>query len=169
MHKVTIIVLFCFASFCNALAKEIKVYVFVAEECPISIFMCSSLKEISELYSGKADFILVFPLETSTSKTANAFKSNNALQLFEVRLDNRQAFAKQLGVTVTPEVVITTDTKGSVLYRGRINDAYLELGKRRHIYTNNDLNHALYLVTNGKEVPKPWRKAVGCFITFKRD
>lgn len=167
MKKITIIVLLLFVSFYNALAKGINVYVFVAEECPISIFMCSSLKNIAEVYSDKADFILVFPLKTSTLKSANKFKSKNKLQQYAVRMDNQQTFTKQMGATVTPEVIIT-DSNDVIVYRGRINDAYLEPGKRRHIYNNNDLNFALSMITNGKEVPKPWKKAVGCYITFNK-
>ncbi|MBK7762939.1 MAG: hypothetical protein IPI46_06150 [Bacteroidetes bacterium] len=167
MKKIAIFILLFFNFICDAQVKPIKVYVFVAEECPISIFMCSSLKNIAEVYSDKADFILVFPLKTSTLKTANKFKSKNKLQQFAVRMDNQQTFTKQMGATVTPEVVIA-DSLNEVLYRGRINDAYLEPGKRRHIYNHNDLDNALSLITNGKEVPKPWKQAVGCYITFSR-
>lgn len=167
MKKTAIIVLLFLFSFCNALTKSIKVYVFVAEECPISIFMCSSLKNIAETFSANADFILVFPLKTSTLKTANKFKSKNGLQQYSIKIDKQQIFTKQMGATVTPEVVIT-DTLDVVLYRGRINDAYLEPGKRRHIYSNNDLSNALWLITRGEEVPRPWRKAVGCFITLSK-
>jgi thiol-disulfide isomerase/thioredoxin len=147
--------------------KNINVYVFAAEECPICIYMAKSLAVISESYAGKVSFNLVFPLKSSSYKTAAAFKTKNKLTNFLITMDKRQLLAKKLGATITPEVVITNNAD-SVLYRGRINDAYLEPGRRRHIYSNNDLADALALITAQKQVPAPWRHAVGCYITFDK-
>jgi peroxiredoxin len=148
--------------------KKICVYAFVAEDCPISIFMASSLKTVAEMYAGKINFYLVFPFSTSTNKSATAFKSKNKLTLFTNKIDKDQRITQQLGATVTPEVVVTGEDE-TILYRGRINDAYQEPGKRKHIYTNNDLVTALEKISTGKEMPKPWRRAIGCYITKKNE
>jgi|SRR5687768_12807765 len=150
--------------FCFSQEKKINVYAFVAEECPISIFMASSLKSIANLYAGKINFYLVFPFSTSTNKSATAFKTKNQLTQFITKVDKDQRITKKLGATVTPEVVIT-GTDETILYQGRINDAYLQPGKRKHIYSSNDLAAALENISNGQEMPKPWKRAVGCYIT----
>ncbi len=155
-------------NFCFSQEKKISVYAFVAEDCPISIFMAPSLKSIADRYTGKVNFYLVFPFSTSTGKSASLFKTENKLALFINKVDKDQSITKKLGATVTPEVVIT-GANDAVLYRGRINDAYLEPGKRKHIYTKNDLATALEIITNDKEVPGPWRRAVGCFITKENE
>jgi len=153
---------------CFSQEKKVSVYAFVAEDCPISIFMASSLKSVAEMYAGKINFYLVFPFSTSTNKTAGAFKTKNQLTQFITKVDKDQRITKKLGATVTPEVVITGADE-TILYQGRINDAYLEPGKRKHIYTNNDLATALENIMNDKEMPKPWRRAVGCYITKENE
>ena len=166
-----IILLFLFAVstiFCFSQEKKINVYAFVAEECPISIFMASSLKSVADMYAGKVNFYLVFPFSTSTHKSATAFKTKNQLTRFILKVDKDQRITKKLSATVTPEVVIT-GTDETILYQGRINDAYLQLGKRKHIYTSNDLAAALENITNGREMPKPWKRAVGCYITHENE
>ena len=150
--------------FCFSQEKKINVYAFVAEECPISIFMASSLKSVADRYAGKVNFYLVFPFSTSTNKSATAFKTKNGLTQFITKVDKDQRITKKLGATVTPEVVIT-GTDETILYQGRINDAYLQPGKRKHIYSSNDLAAALENISNGQEMPKPWKRAVGCYIT----
>jgi hypothetical protein len=152
------------AVFCFSQEKKISVYAFVAEECPISIFMASSLKTVADSYAGKVDFYLVFPFSTSTDKTAAAFKKTNQLTHFITKIDNDQRITKTLGANVTPEVIITGADE-AILYRGRINDAYAQPGKRKHIYTSNDLAIALENIMNGREMPKPWKHAIGCYIT----
>ncbi|MEO8112182.1 MAG: hypothetical protein ABI594_19180 [Ginsengibacter sp.] len=152
---------------CFSQNKKINVYAFVSEDCPISIYMAPSLKSVAEQYATKINFYLVFPLATSTRKTAALFKTQHKLSSFIIKLDSTQAITKKLGAVVTPEVIIT-GADDAILYKGRINDAYQEPGKRRHIYTGNDLDVALQKVAQGEDVPKPWKKAVGCFITIKK-
>ena len=67
------------ANFCFSQQQKIKVYAFVAEECPVSIFMAASLKTVSERYAGSAEFYLVFPMSTSDYATAELFKKSNKL------------------------------------------------------------------------------------------
>ena len=166
-----IILLFLFAIstiFCFSQEKKINVYAFVAEECPISIFMASSLKNVAGTYGDKINFYLVFPFSTSTHEKAGAFKAENLLNTFIIKMDKAQRLTKKLGATVTPEVIITGEND-TILYQGRINDAYAQPGKRKHIYTSNDLAAALENISNGKEMPKPWKRAVGCYITNENE
>ena len=166
MIRKKIILFFLFgisATACFSQEKKINVYAFVAEECPISIYMASSLKAVADIYAGKANFYLVFPFSTSTNRSANAFKKANGLTQFITRVDKDQQLTRSLTATVTPEVVIT-GAGGIILYQGRINDAYSHPGKRKHIYASNDLNAALENISNGREMPRTWKPAVGCYI-----
>lgn len=165
LNKIVFLSLFAMAaSCCAAQEKKISVYAFVAEECPISIFMAPSLKSVSDLYTGRVNFYLVFPFSTSTSQTAAAFKARNHLTQFTTRVDQDRRLTKKLKATVTPEVIIVGKDE-TILYQGRINDAYAQPGKRKHIYTNNDLAVALENIVNGRAMPKPWKSPVGCYIT----
>lgn len=169
MMKKMILLLFFIATVCSVRAqdKKINVYAFVAEECPISIFMASSLKAVAEMYEKEANFYLVFPVSNSSVKTATAFKKKHKLSQFSIIVDSTQQLTASLAARVTPEVVITNQ-QAVVIYKGRINDAYAQPGKRKHIFSNHDLSNALEKIVAGQLVPQPWKPAIGCFITMKK-
>ncbi len=144
--------------------KDINVFAFVAEDCPISIFMATTLKAMGDSYKDRINFYLVFPFATSDEQTARLFKEKNKLVDYIIKIDRDQSITKRYHASVTPEVIVT-GLNEEILYKGRINDAYLQPGKRRHIYTGNDFVNALDKIANGIAVPKPWKPAVGCYIT----
>jgi hypothetical protein len=74
------------------------------------------------------------------------------------------ARAKQLGVTVTPEVVVYNETRQTIVYQGRINNLYERVGQRRQVVTSHELEAALYSIRNNKPVPIPKTTAIGCFL-----
>ena len=53
---------------------------------------------------------------------------------------------------------------GTVLYRGRIDDLYIALGKRRDHVTAHDLRDALDEIVGGRPVGNPRTQAVGCSL-----
>ncbi len=157
--------LFFFSVVFSYAQNKLGVYVFVAEKCPISIYMANPLQEAYSEFGNKVDFFAVFPMKNSNEKSAQAFLDKYDLSDFEVKLDNYQGFAKKLEATITPEVVVL-DKKGEVVYRGRISDAYRAPGKMKHGARTNELKQILESLTSGKPIPKPWANAVGCYITF---
>ena len=66
-------------------------------------------------------------------------------------------------MSVTPEVAVMNGTR--VLYRGRIDDRYVEFGKDRLTPTRHDLEDALDAVIAGKNVTQRETRAVGCIIS----
>lgn len=149
--------------------KDLSAYIFIAEECPISIFMVNDLKKLSEDYGSNCNFILVFPMKKSTTETALAFLKEYELNNFGIELDTLQELAKKLKATVTPEIVIENHATSEVLYRGRLNDAYFAPGRKRHTPLQRDAAFAFENILSNKTVPKPWEKAIGCFITFHQN
>jgi hypothetical protein len=53
---------------------------------------------------------------------------------------------------------------GAVLYRGRIDDRYIEFGKDRPQPTERTLERALEAIVQGKPVAARETQAVGCFL-----
>ena len=53
---------------------------------------------------------------------------------------------------------------GRIVYRGRIDDRYVDLGLERPAPTKHDLADALAAVVDGKPVQQATTQAVGCFI-----
>lgn len=158
----TMLLLFSIIGFSQ---NKYSVYVFVAEKCPISIYMAKPLQEAFVKYGNEVDFYGVFPMRNSTVETAQKFLEKYKLPDFKIKLDNHQGFARKLEATITPEIVVL-DEKGTVVFRGRISDAYKAPGKMKHGVRKNELMDILERLTNGESIPKPWAHAVGCFITF---
>ena len=141
-------------------------YVFVAEECPISIYMARPLREAVDRMGEGVAFYAVFPSSNSTEESADEFLSSYDLKDFRILLDTDQQFTRKVGATVTPEVVIL-DREDEILYRGRISNAYSKPGRMRHGKRINDLVTMLRRIKAGEVIDPPWLPAVGCFITFR--
>jgi len=76
--------------------------------------------------------------------------------------DTDQKLVKLTGVTVSPEVAVMRGTR--LLYRGRVDDRYIELGQERANPTRRDLEAALDLITTGRPVAVKQTRAVGCIL-----
>lgn len=164
MKHILAILFLCAFVFIAKAQKPWNVYVFLAEECPICNYMGKPLNALAKKYGDDVAFHAVFPVKNSNYKTSQLFKQQYELLSFETILDKDQKITKQLGATVTPEVVIT-DEQGEIYYRGRINSAYYAPGKMKHSSIRNDLDEALAAVISGKEISEPWPSAIGCYIT----
>lgn len=158
--------LFCVMSLMGK-AADIKVYIIISEECPICQYMGPELANINEYYGDKAELYLVFPFKNSNIKKASLFKKEFGLSKFTILLDEDQSISNQLEAKITPEAIVI-NSQDEVVYRGRINDAYISPGRRKHSAGRRDLQIAISNALKGKPVKAPWPKAVGCFITYKQ-
>lgn len=149
--------------------KDYNSYVFIAEECPISIYMVPDLIKLTEEFSSVSNFIMVFPMKKSSMESARKFLDDYNLQQFEIALDSEQKIATEFKAKITPEIVIEEASSGEILYRGRINDAYFAPGRKRHTPPVRDAQIAFkHIIENHQKAPEPWEKAIGCFITFHK-
>ena len=78
-------------------------------------------------------------------------------------VDGDRAIARAAGASVTPEAVVV-DRAGTVRYRGRIDNLYVDLGRRRHAATVHDLRDAIDAVLADRPVATPRTEALGCYI-----
>lgn len=137
------------------------VFFFIATECPISNRYAPEINRIVEAYAPKnIAFYAVHSdpeLQAATAKKHAAEYGYN----FPVLLDPEQALAAQLGVALTPTVAIVSPA-GERLYRGRIDNRYLDFGKYRNAGIQPDLRLALDAVLAGKPIAEPVTKSIGC-------
>ena len=139
--------------------KSLKVYVFLAEECPISIYMVQPLRKVAGQFNAQADFYAVFTKRNSNPVSSARFVERYGLEGFSRITDNEQKLARKLGGSVTPEVVVT-DAEDRVLYRGRISNAYAAPGKMKHGSRVNELEKATG--PDRKRTAGPHPLAKGC-------
>lgn len=144
-------------------ANRATVLLFVTNDCPIANSYAPEIQRIQKAYVGsKFDFYLVYVDPALTLKAAKQHVHDYGYT-FPALLDRTQVLAKFTGATVTPEAAIV-GANGKVLYRGRIDDRYVDFGKARPQPTTRDLRAALDAITQGKPVPPASGRAIGCFL-----
>ena len=143
------------------------ILIFTTTDCPISNRYAPEIKRLASEYRVPVitNFFLVFPVPSDAKEPARVRKH---LADFDYGvtaiLDTRQSLVKLTGVTVTPEVAVI-DPKGHVVYRGRIDDRYIELGKDRITPTTHDLEDVLKQAVVGNPIKPRSTVAVGCFLS----
>lgn len=142
---------------------KIVALVFVSSECPISNRMAPEIELLSKKYpTNDVALFVVYPNPSDSAELIDKHRREYRLTGPFLR-DPRHELVRKAGVKVTPEAAVF-DEKRSVVYRGRINDQFLSLGKARFAPGTHDLRDALDAVLAGR-VPKPSvTKAIGCYI-----
>ena len=140
------------------------VFLFTSTDCPISNRYAPEVRRLAEAYGSKGVvFRLVYP---NPAETAGAIREHMAAFQYagvaEAYRDPAHALVKLAGATVTPEAAIYSG--GKLMYRGRIDNRYVELGVERPAATQRDLADALAALLAGKPVAATTTQAVGCYI-----
>jgi hypothetical protein len=78
--------------------------------------------------------------------------------------DPDHVLVRLASATITPEAAVV-DPRGRVVYHGRIDDRFANLGVDRQTATEHTLEDALAATLLGNPVRRPVAPAVGCFIT----
>jgi thiol-disulfide isomerase/thioredoxin len=143
--------------------NKATVFIFVAIDCPNSNTYAPILGRMYREYSPRG--VAFYNVYSDPSETADAVRKHDADYLvpFPALLDAHQTLARQTGARSTPEVVIL-GSEGQELYRGRVDDRFVDFGKTRFHPTQNDLGEALDDILQGKSVPHPITKVLGCAI-----
>jgi hypothetical protein len=142
-------------------SQAASVLIFYWQDCPISNSYAPELNRLRAAYTNCAFYIVQvdFGLTRAAAKEhARKFDLHPP-----VLLDPQHRLVQHFKVTVTPEAVVVGRT-GELLYRGRIDDGYAALGKKRAVVTEHDLRDALDAIAAGKPVKKAKTKAIGCLI-----
>ncbi len=89
------------------------------------------------------------------------------LQEYEYRCpgirDPEHTLVAYCKATATPETVVFNENR-EIVYQGRINDQYVNLGNARSEATTNDLANAIESTVQGQPVATPRTRAIGCSI-----
>lgn len=144
----------------TAAATVPTVFVFTTTDCPISNRYAPEIQRLAKKF-GAVRFVMVYPVANDTPELIDAHRTKFAYTIDFIR-DEQHELVKKTGVTVTPEVAVIKE--GRMLYRGRIDDRYIEFGKDRPQPTIRDLERSLEALLAGKPVPVAETRAVGCIL-----
>jgi len=141
-----------------------SVLFFVTSDCPISNSYAPEIQRICSEYAPKqVSCSLVYVDPDLTMADVKKHVKEFGYSGIPAILDSTQKLVQAAGATVTPETAVI-GASGQVLYRGRIDNVYAALGKRRPAATEHDLRKALDETLSGKPVSVPQTKAIGCYI-----
>ena len=139
------------------------VYVFTSTECPVSNRYAPEIRRIEQMFAARGViFRLVYPSRFETTEAVREHMAAFAYGKLEAVRDPSLALVGFTGATITPEVAVIVD--GRVVYRGRIDDRFVELGVERPKPTVHDLSDALTAIFDGRRVSRSTTQAVGCYI-----
>ena len=141
---------------------KLTVYVFTTTDCPISNRYAPAIQRLAEKFKPEASFVLVYPVPTDSAAMIREHNKKYGYSLHYLR-DVDQRLVKLTGATVLPEVAVMQGS--NLLYRGRIDDRYIDFGKERIAPTTSDLEDALMSVATGKPIAVKETQAVGCILS----
>lgn len=142
-----------------------SVVVFISTDCPIGNSYQPLLEQFrSQWAPQKLQLVMVHGHPEVTMEQAVQHAKEYRIR-WPIALDPQQELAKRLQAKNIPEAFVL-DRQGDVLYRGRIDDQYSALGRKRPEPTTNDLKDAVDCLLNGQPIANRETKAVGCVIRY---
>jgi hypothetical protein len=150
----------------NQSPMKVTVLIFINTHCPIANSYHPVLKQMADEFCEVGGFTiaLIHANPSLTISEARTHQLDFDIQL-PIVLDPDQTVAKAVKATVTPEAIVI-DPAGSILYRGRIDDRYASIGKKRAIPRREDLRLALQSIAKGQPIEVSTTQAIGCRIAY---
>ncbi len=140
-----------------------RVLLFVRTDCPITNRYAPELQRISAEFKDRGvEFWLVYPDASETAQHIDEQMKEYHFPGTPLR-DPRHELVKRAHATVAPEAAVF-DGSGRLLYHGRIDDRWVDIGKSRPVAQTHDLEDAIAAVLAGKPVAQPETRAVGCSL-----
>lgn len=142
---------------------SLSVFLFLSNDCPVANRYAPEIRRIEREYRSQGvAFWLVHPQADESLDSIREHAKAYGLAGRIVR-DPQMALTRLLGITVTPEAAVV-DASMTLAYRGRIDDRFPELGRKRARATQHDLRETLDALLAGRPVPNARTRAVGCLL-----
>jgi len=146
--------------------EKAVVLIFTRTDCPISNRYAPEIQRLYRKYSGEGiQFRLVYPEGDLPADAMERHRREYGYAMPGV-LDPRHRYVSKAGVHTTPEAAVFV--AGQLVYRGRIDDRYIDVTKSKQHSERHDLEDALAAVVAGKSPSVRETPAVGCAIEDAR-
>jgi thiol-disulfide isomerase/thioredoxin len=147
----------------EAASGKIVVLVFLRRDCPVSSRYAPVIQRLSAQHGRDASFWLIFPDQTETPQTIHQYLDEYAYRLPALR-DPWHVLVKRAQVQITPEIAVF-DRDHRLIYDGRIDNWYVDLGRSRPAPTTHELEDAIRAALAGKAPGVNEVRGVGCYIS----
>ena len=142
------------------------VLVFIATDCPIANAYQPEIANIQKRYSEQGiQFLLVHPDRDITRADAETHARQFRIEM-PIVLDKELRIARRVNAEVTPQAIVIQRGMTTPVYRGAIDNQYVDYGKKRPAPDKHYLVEALSDVLANQPVSNAETKPVGCFISY---
>ena len=142
---------------------ELSVLIFITVDCPIANGYAPQLLQLFAAYEGRSvDFYLVHVDPDVGPDRARRHAADYGYE-GPILLDPTHRLVAMAGAKFTPEAAVF-DADGAMHYRGRINNWYGDLGRKRYQASKHELRDAIDAMLAGRAVAVPRTDPVGCEI-----
>jgi thiol-disulfide isomerase/thioredoxin len=142
---------------------KVVVLVFVRTDCPVSNRYAPTIQKLSAAHAGKAAFWLVYPSKSESAESIRKHEREYGYKIPALR-DPQHTLVKESQVEITPEVAVF-DANRRLVYHGRIDNLYEDIGRARRVATTHELEDAISSALAGKSLPVDATHGVGCYIS----
>lgn len=146
-------------------SDSLSLYLFLLDDCPICIQYTPTLNELYNEYGEDIEFVGYFPNFSSKKHKIETFRKTYNIR-FALHTDFFKEQSKRFKAEVTPEVVLYDHETQKVIYQGRIDNKFYQLGRRRHVITEHDLKNAIEASLKGEVVKTTYAQPIGCYINY---
>jgi hypothetical protein len=146
------------------------VFLLARTDCPISNRYAPEVRRLHQKFTSRGvRFWLVYPDPDESAGAIRKHLRRYGYPTGALR-DPQHVFVRMTGATVTPEAAVFVPGRegAQLIYRGRIDDRYVEFGKIRPAPTRRDLERALEAILDRKPVASATLPAIGCRISDLR-
>jgi peroxiredoxin len=140
-----------------------NVLIFTTTDCPIANSYIPEINKMAQEFDNSSIKFFAIQVDPELS-VEDAKKHQKAYELkIPVIRDTEHRLVKATTVTHTPEVAVVIPD-GTIVYKGRIDDRYPSIGKKRSAPNQRDLYAVLSSIAKGDKPTATTTPAVGCFI-----
>jgi hypothetical protein len=142
---------------------KVRVFVFVRTDCPVSNRYAPELRRLSGEFAPRGvAFSIVYADPAETCANIQRHTGEYEFPGTVIR-DPSHVLVRRAKATVTPEAAVFS-AAGELLYHGRIDNRFVELGKAMRTPTRHDLEDAIGAALDGRPQPEAWAPPIGCYL-----
>jgi hypothetical protein len=142
---------------------KVVVLIFVRTDCPIANRYAPEIQRLRDAHVADAAFWMVYPDKKETAEVIREHQREFRLTLAVLR-DADRRLMKRAEVSITPEAAVF-DAQGRLVYHGRIDNWFADIGRARPAATTHELADAIAAALRGHPQSLPNAPAVGCYLS----
>lgn len=151
-------------AFESGVISQATVFLFLRTDCPIGNRYAPEITRLHDEFLPRGiAFNLIYPDGAESPEMIRQHLADYALPPCRVLSDPAHELVALTGVSITPEVAVY-DAALRLVYRGRIDNRFVDFGKTRLAPSSHELRDALEAILAGRPVRTPTREAIGCPI-----